>query len=373
MPHMSSNRLGNMALVRTVVDAIKASGGAVPFADFMRLCLYEETNGYYQSAREKLGRQGDFYTSAHVGSAMGQCIAQALAARADAAPGDALTLMEWGGGDGRLAYAVLQTLSEERPDIYERVRFVGVESSPGHRALQQEALQKYRPLIVAPDTGVIERLFAESTVHLWANELLDAFPVHRLRRNAGRIEEMYVGWNEAEGSFVETSGPVSSPELAAELDKLLKRPENGQTFEIGLAAAGWIRFLGERLQAGSAMLIDYGGSTDELLAPHRMEGTLMCYRRHQAHSDPYSWIGEQDMTAHVDFDRCAEAAFEAGFKEVRCVTQKQFLVEQGILGRLQSHAGVDPFSREARANRAIRQLLLSDGMSELFKVLSMSK
>jgi hypothetical protein len=58
-----------------------------------------------------------------------------------------------------------------------------------------------------------------------------------------------------------------------------------------------------------------------------------------------------------------KAAESAGFQNIRLCTQKQFLLEQGVLGRLQGHSGLDPFSPEARANRAIRQLLLSDGIN----------
>jgi SAM-dependent MidA family methyltransferase len=54
-------------------------------------------------------------------------------------------------------------------------------------------------------------------------------------------------------------------------------------------------------------------------------------------------------------------------------TQKQFLVEAGILHRLQNHAIADPFHPVVRRNRAIRQLLLGDGMGDRFKVLIQRK
>jgi len=51
----------------------------------------------------------------------------------------------------------------------------------------------------------------------------------------------------------------------------------------------------------------------------------------------------------------------------------RFLLEGGVLELLREHAGTDPFSPEARRNRAVRQLLLSDGMSELFKVVVLER
>jgi SAM-dependent MidA family methyltransferase len=68
--------------------------------------------------------------------------------------------------------------------------------------------------------------------------------------------------------------------------------------------------------------------------------------------------------------RAAEAA---GWKTVYYGSQKQFLLDNGILAELQNHNNRDPFSPEAKRNRSIRQLLLSDGMSELFKVWILNK
>lgn len=69
----------------------------------------------------------------------------------------------------------------------------------------------------------------------------------------------------------------------------------------------------------------------------------------------------------VTWDRQAQAFAE------RWMTQREFMVEHGILDRLQNHTYRDPFSPVARQNRAIRQLLLSNGMGELFKVITAAK
>jgi SAM-dependent MidA family methyltransferase len=115
--------------------------------------------------------------------------------------------------------------------------------------------------------------------------------------------------------------------------------------------------------------IDYGDRSGELYAEHRMNGTLLCYRDHRAYDDPYAFPGEQDITSHVNFDACIRTGEQTGITDWTYKSQKQFLVDAGILDRLANTATLDPFSQAARNNRMIRQLLLSDGMSELFKVL----
>jgi SAM-dependent MidA family methyltransferase len=149
--------------------------------------------------------------------------------------------------------------------------------------------------------------------------------------------------------------------------------KEGQVAEINLHAAQWIRTVGDAIHDGRTIIIDYGAEANELYAAHRMRGTLMCYRRHQAYDNPFIYAGEQDITAHVDFTACIDAASTAGFTSTKLQTQRDFMVEQGILEKLQNHFDLNPFSEAAKKNRAIRQLLLSDQMSELFKVLILTK
>lgn len=363
-------------LTELLAERIQRSGGAMSFEEFMGVCLYEPQYGYYMSERPKLGKQGDYYTSAFVGTLMGQCAAgrMAEAARQIAAETETVTVIEWGGGDGRLASSILNELQAAHPELYRRLRWVGAESSPYHRALQWERLASHMACvadIVPPESELLDAALRRDPCLLVANELLDAFPVHRLRYAGGEWKEIYVAWKTEHSRLEEIDGPLSHRRLFPLIGDV--PGAEGQIIEVGRQGLNWIRDIGRRMNRGFALLIDYGDVSSELLAPHRMNGTLVTYKRHQAGDDPYADPGQQDITAHVNFEWCMEAAKEADFRDIRLYTQKQLLVEQGILGRLQEHDGRDPFSEEARSNRAIRQLLLSDGMSELFKVLEMFK
>ncbi|WP_274363293.1 class I SAM-dependent methyltransferase [Paenibacillus thermotolerans] len=370
---------GNPALIDRIKRKIVAEGGAISFAEYMEMCLYDTDFGYYTNDDRKVGKEGDFYTSAYIGGAMGWTLAAFAAEQfgrlnVKGKSGN-LVLAEWGGGDGRLAKSVLDTLAAEYPDIYERVRFVSIESSPFHRSLQQEQLAGHASRIEAvlhPGDERLNRLLSVGNTVLYANELLDALPVHRLRKVKGELKEIYVVWEEERETFGERLLPVQE-RVTRMLERLNIRLKEGQTAELNLNAAEWVASLGGLISSGAAALIDYGDVTEELYGSHRMNGTFMCYRRHAAHDNPYVWVGEQDLTAHVDFGMCRMAAEDAGFSDIRLRSQKQFLVDYGILNRLLPHDGADPFSPEAKNNRAIRQLLLSDGMSELFKVLTIRK
>nr|WP_275983880.1 SAM-dependent methyltransferase [Paenibacillus hamazuiensis] len=346
---------------------------AISFRDYMQMCLYHPEFGYYTGSRPKVGKNGDFYTSASIGGIMGEMLAAYMADWRKGAEDKPWTLVEWGGGSGELAVQILSSLRESAPQLYLSLSYVSIEASGYHRELQRQALAEHRSKMAFQTAE--EWLSGGPYAHclVLSNELLDAFPVHRLKARGGGWFEIHVSVNPETGQFIEKEFPLGDDRLRAYIGEERISMREGQIIEVNLEADRWIREVASSLAEGSRIVtIDYGDEGGELYAEHRMNGTLMCYRLHHAFDDPYRFPGEQDMTAHVNFSACIRAGRENGL-ESRLMTQKQFLLECGILQRLQNHPGLDPFSPEARKNRAIRQLLLSDQMSELFKVLVQTK
>ncbi|WP_281888155.1 class I SAM-dependent methyltransferase [Paenibacillus sp. YYML68] len=366
-----------VALLRERIS--QEADGWLSFRDYMDLCLYEPSYGYYTSDRVKLGREGDFYTSSSLGGLLGESIAEWISGAA-AAVSDLtearrpFTLVEWGGGDGRLARQLLDRLQQLDPELYARTSWISIERSEYHRRLQAEQLAPHEERTSWMTEEAWQAAAPWRHTIVYSNELPDAFPVHRLVYREHGWMELGVGWDVAECRLIELERAVSSPELLAyiESEQLPTRP--GQQFEAPLDALRWYERTVSALGSGSGIVtIDYGDVREELHAEHRMRGTLLAYRRHQASDTPLARPGEQDVTAHVNFSALRETGEAQGLATECYETQKQFLVRHGLLNKLQSHAATDPFSPEARRNRAIRQLLLSDQMSELFKVLIQRK
>ncbi|MFC5403040.1 class I SAM-dependent methyltransferase [Cohnella soli] len=352
---------------------------AISFHQYMTVCLYHPDFGYYRSGTARVGREGDFYTSAYVGDIMGGQLASELAKRAKSEfpAATRVQVFDWGGGTGRLSKMMLDawaTLFAEAKAP--QFQCTVVDGNPSHRQAASEALAAYitaGTANVLSDTEVerIEEQFSSGPVIVVANELLDAFPVHRLTISDGDMKELGVAYRESEG-FVHCQIELTDERLLTRLIETQAKPLEGQSFEVNLAAEDWFASLSDKLSRASAealvVFIDYGDVTEELLAPHRMDGTLLGYSGHRALNDPFARPGEQDLTAHVDFGSLRRVALRLGWAERWYGTQKQFLVESGVMAQLSDHAISDPFHPTVRRNRAIRQLLLSDGMSELFKV-----
>ncbi|WP_182301752.1 class I SAM-dependent methyltransferase [Cohnella cholangitidis] len=350
---------------------------AIPFHQYMKQCLYHHEFGYYRSTAARVGREGDFYTSAYIGELMGEQLASEISRMASEwfARDRAFEIMDWGGGTGRLSRQMLDEWetrngtagqSERKTDF----RITLVEDNPGHQRVAREQLADYiiagKARVVGSDEGE-SLLSGERPIFIVANELLDAFPTYRLVRRNGCLWEWGVACVENKGLTACLMEPVDQ-RLETWVQRTGLELLENQSIEVNLDAADWAEKLAGRLGRGMLLFVDYGDETEELLAPHRMDGTLLCYRNHKAHNNPYEVPGEQDLTSHVNFSHVRQVVERQGWKEQWYGTQKRFLIESGIMSKLSAHTFMDPFHPVVRRNRAIRQLLLSDGMSELFKV-----
>lgn len=353
-----------------IIQAVRNSEGqAVTFCTYMNWCLYHPEYGYYMNDRVKIGREGDFYTSSSISPLMGEMLANYYIKWAEESNRMQPAIIEWGAGTGKLAKAMLDKLARDWPDHYNSLQYKIIEKSAYHlRLLQQELAAHQERISFWDDEGRIQ--LSCNPVFLFSNELLDAFPVHRVRQENDMLMEGWIAWDEENHGLVEQWRVCADDRLVRYLEAHEIQLLDGQEAEINLQLQDWISKVGQSLPAGSCMVtIDYGDVATELFSAHRMKGTLMCYSRHQAADSVLKQPGSQDITAHVDFSACMSAGTASGLRTKQWMTQKQFLIEQGILDELQNHTSVDPFSDVARKNRQIRQLLLSEGMSELFKVL----
>ncbi len=339
------------ALRAEIAGRIARAGGRIPFAEYMDLALYHPAYGYYSAGTVALGRGGDFVTSAEEGPGFGELLA-VLVARADTALDHppAFLLAEHGAGSGRLLAALLTAVQAADSDLYARLRPVIVERSPALRARQQARFA------TSPHAGRVAWADqAAGTGLIYSNELLDAFPVHRVVMGPASLQEIYVAQG-TDGGFVEERGPLSDPALAAYFDRLGLAPPPGQVCEVNLAAAAWPARAVAGLDRGFLLTIDYGDSAVRLYSPLRPEGTLLCYSNGQVSADVFAAPGAQDMTAHVDFTTLEQAGHAAGLATVAATRQLDLLVALGIGERIAALSAA-PTPARGRATLAQRAAL----------------
>jgi SAM-dependent MidA family methyltransferase len=148
----------------------------------------------------------------------------------------------------------------------------------------------------------------------------------------------------------------------------------GDRIEISPAAAAWFASLARGVRRGYAIVIDYGYPAAELYRGHRLTGTVRAHRRHTVSDDPFAHVGEQDLTAHVDFSALRRAGEGAGLTFAGQTTQGAFLASLE-LGDLLVALGKDPQTSlpEYLAAQAATLRLIDPGGMGRFGVLIMAR
>lgn len=358
----------NPDLVGIIKERIR-EGGPISFRDFMELTLYHPEFGYYTSPGEKIGKEGDYYTSPHLTPIFGRLIGKQISEMARLLGVGELSIVEMGAGKGLLAADVLDFLKEEDKDFYGNVGYHIIELSNWLKTKQRDALNEHSVLwhkSLDDLTTGIKGVFI-------SNELVDSFPVHLIIIKKGRLMEIFVDWSEGpcgvEGRFVETIKDPSTDALRDYFRVLGVDLPDGYRTEVNLDALKWMERIGYILEKGFVITIDYGYFSDELYQPYRSGGTLLSYYRHNISEDPLVRIGYQDITSHVNFSALIHRGMKIGLELTGFIEQARFLINMGIEEYLKGLAAGSRDYRDYLKKMLPVKNLLMPGMGETFKVL----
>ena len=331
--------------------------GSVPFSQFMDWALNDPENGPYGSGHLRIGKGGDFVTSASLGtdfsSLMGRQLVQWLRNLALTFPTETLSIVELGPGEAEMSCDLIDCLAEQLPDLLPRLEFVLVEANPGMESRQREHLAQHQrscdPFRHLPlRWASLSELKNQPVIGIFiAHELLDSFPVERLVLMNGRlhrqtVESVLIG-NGVGGLGWGTE--LISQELQQRIDSTLSStrislPPNGAedrwTTEWHDQCAGWFAEASEALLFGHLLVVDYALEAERYYSLQRSQGTLMAYRNQQASLDFLVDAGEQDLTAHLCIETLIHQATTNGWQLEGHCRQGEALLALGLAERFSS-------------------------------------
>jgi SAM-dependent MidA family methyltransferase len=348
----------------------------------MALALYDPEFGYYTRPSATIGRAGDFYTSPHLHKIFGMMIGRQIEEMWEVMRRpDKFQIVEMGAGIGHLAKDILDYIDTK--ELSGHLEYSIIELNPAVRERQQTLLSGHagnvRWFSGLCDLGTVEGCFL-------SNELIDALPVHLVvMRDA--LMEVFVSLPEdqsetQENSLVELERPCNES-IASYLREFSIVLSQGYKTEINLKIKDWLREVHKKLARGFIVTVDYGYSSAEYYIEERNTGTLLCYYKHQVNENPYQHIGEQDITAHVNFSSLKKWGEELGLRTDGYCPQGTYLVSLGIDQAITELYGnyPDPFPAQRNPGffgdpfemAKIKGLIFPQGMGASHQVMVQSK
>jgi len=354
-----------------LVERIRAEGGddGLTFRRFMEMCLYDPREGFYVGPLAEVGREGHYLTSVAVSRLFGHILAQQILevwVRLDRPK--PFWLIEQGAHSGRLAAGVLVWCREFAPALFGAARCVIIEPFGHWRDRQRATLSAAGLVEKLEHVASLEALAAAPVAGaFFCNELLDAFPVPRIRLVRGAWREMRVIWRGDRFDWAE--GPIGAPGLAGMVARLPLPPIDGYSTEVHEGLRPWLGAVSAALAAGVVLAFDYGMPQEQYYDPARPDGTIRAYHRHRMSADVLALPGEQDITAHVNWTELAGGAHGAGTDFLGIADQHHFAVGvlEEDLRRLDGVAGAPDLAA------AFRTIAHPEGMGRQFAVAGFSK
>ena len=351
------------SLTKIIRDKI-LSDGPISFRDFMEMALYYPGLGYYTSTEDKIGKQGDYYTTPYLTSLFGKLVAKQLEEMWHLSGENDFTVVEYGAGTGSLCLDILEQLKHNK-EYYHKLHYCIIEKSEVMREKEKDTLGDEQRKKVSWHNSIEEiPLFTGCVL---ANEVVDNFSVHKVVMKGELLMEVFVDFK---NGFVEVLKPAAE-NLKEYFAQLKVELPDGFCTEVNLQAIEWIKKIASSLNKGFVLTIDYGYPSSELYQIHRRLGTVVCYHKHSVNDLPYSNIGHQDITTHVNFSALKLWGAKNGLINCGYTDQSQFLIGLGLTEYLRKLETKEKNSYTRKKLLMLHTLLMS--MGKKMKVLIQQK
>lgn len=342
--------------------------GPITFRQWMAAALYDQRDGYYCRAdRTPQGHAGDYRTAPETSPLFAATFAFYFSKLfADLKWPPSLTIFESGAGSGEFAHGVLNSLRTNSPEVLAVTNYVIDEVSPPARRRAAARLAEFSDRVTFRRLVDIDTPATAGIV--FSNEVLDAFPVHRVIKRDGNLRELCVALNQ-NSDFVWVQCDLEKS-VAEYCERAGINLSEGQIAEINLDAEQFVARAAGLLDRGYVVTVDYGAERNDLLGdPNRHQGTLRSFRRHQLIDDVLARPGEQDLTTTIDWTQIKETGDRFGLRTLRLERLDQFLLGQGLISLLMEMTTSTHDSAEAlQLTTSSRELILPTGLAASFQV-----
>lgn len=343
-----------MNIKKKLIDKIKKNG-SINVAEFIQICQFEK-DGYYLK-NNPIGRDNDFITSPEISQMFGEVLAIFLINYWENKIKNNFNLVELGPGKGTLLNDILRT-STLNQKFLNSMNLTLIEKNKSLIDIQKKNMNP-KSITWCEEFDISDKNIPSI---IYSNEFFDCFPVQQFHKKE-KWYEKYVNYNEVEQNFALVSKQVEDEKILKSLEKF----EQVKVAEISRSRDEYFKLVCEFIKKhkGVFITIDYGYKN-----PPDLLSLQTIYKHKKTHL--FENLGNQDITAHVNFDELIFIANEYNLKvEIFC-SQKDFLISCGIQERKKNLQKNKSDKAIKKINAEYDRLVDNSQMGEIFKVLVIS-
>jgi len=299
-----------VARERSMIEVLRKllKDSDLPFRDFVELVLYHPDFGYYARVESPVGKGGDYVTSPVLSPVFSYCLGNLCREFMSRSGDGVLQVVDIGCGDGGL----IRALAHSAP-----MRFFGLDRNLG-RAISDPNVTYVTSLDGIPPADA--RLII-------SNELFDALPFARLVQRGEHLHELWVTERDGALDWSEHEADVRYDEYFAERGITL---DDGQFADVSLEWSALYDDICRFTKRGLIVTFDYGLPQSKLFRGRmRRFGTAAAYSKQRVSRDLLINPGEQDLTAHINFDDLRRTGEGQAFHTLFFDIQAKFLLSLG--------------------------------------------
>ena len=332
--------------------------GDLSFSDFVEVALYHPESGYYSRPRSPVGKEADYVTSPLLSPVFSFAIARLVREFLSHYTDAMCTIVDIGCGDGGLIRGVAEAPHPAG------VRYFGVDRS----------LSRVEPTDNVTFVHTLDEIPRGGAHLIISNELFDAIPFARLVQRGDRLHELWVTERDGVLDWTEREAPAAYDDYFAARGIEL---QDGQFADVSLEWEALYADLCSFVERGLIVTFDYGYPQSHLFHPRaRRFGTAAAYSQQRVTRDLLANPGEQDLTAHINFDDLIRTGEGRGFSTLFFDRQAKFLLSLGAAEHevfTREAATVDEALALRQEREDARRLLLPDDIGHDIRVLVQAK
>tara|TARA_B100000965_G_scaffold310427_1_gene269781 strand:+ start:840 stop:1880 length:1041 start_codon:yes stop_codon:yes gene_type:complete len=329
----------------------------IPLDKFIDSALYHPKNGYYMQ-KIPFGQHGDFITAPNISKIFSEMIFLWLISYWKKFHTDRkINIVELGAGNGEMMFQII-TSAKRFKKFYKKCNFAIFEKSNKLIKLQKEKLKKNKVTWLKN----LDKLKNKPTI-FFGNEFLDALPIKQFINYNKIWYEIYIKKQAKAYNFTKIKCDIKKIEKKLKL-KISKK----QNFlEISFEELKIIQILNNIItkNGGCILLIDYAYTNQ------KMFDTLQAVKNHRK-VNVLKEVGSSDISHMINVNFLKKYAKKLNLK-VDCNTQREFLLNLGIMKRAEILAAKKNFLEKANIFYRVNRLIDKKQMGELFKVMHLYK